>query len=132
MMTPARKDLQIRFGDTHKIFFRVYERVLNEATGVYVKGDPKDLTNVEISAQVKRSADEVSPLLEYVVTKGDQADLALGRGSVLLECGAADTAGLRALSPQPLSGVWDCQFTEDSDVFTYIEGTVTFSKDVTR
>lgn len=129
-MTPFQKDIKIRRGDTKEIFFRVRTKVFNELTLAWEAGPYKDLTGYTVSAQVRTTKDAATPLLTFAVTLGNQADEAVGRGAVLLKITAAQTA---AVPLSTTTGFYDVQFTEpDLDVFTYVEGAVLFSEDVTR
>lgn len=130
-MEPFVKNIKIRRGDTKEIFFRVRTKVWDAGLSEFVPGPYKDLTGYTIEAQVRASKDDVgTPLLEFAVTLGNQADEAQGRGAVLLKLTPAETASVPLNIP---SGVYDVQFAEpDADAFTYLEGGVTFDKDVTR
>lgn len=132
-MIPIVKNQFVRFGDTHQIFFRIRERQFNSSTNQWEPGPYRDLTGWAFKAQVRTDLDTPAVLYEYTVTLGNQADLTVGRGSVFLEAEAATTKALRNLNPVPTEGVYDVEATTpQGDVFTYIEGTITFKKDVTR
>lgn len=129
-MIPYVKDIKIRRGDTKEIFFRVRTKVWNETTSAFEPGPYKDLTGYTITSQIRQAKSSATPLLTFVITVGNQADVTNGRGAVLMKISGTDTATV------PLnitSGVYDVQFTEpDTDVFTYLEGSVAFDEDVTR
>lgn len=132
-MTPIVKNLFVRFGDSHQLFFRIRERVYNETTGTYEPGPYRDLTGWTVLCQVRTTHDAPDPLYVYDTTLGDQADLVSGRGSVLLTATAATTGALRTVDPRPEEAVYDIQLTTPSgEVYTYIEGAITFKKDVSR
>lgn len=129
-MEPFKKDIKIRRGDTKEIFFRVRTKVWDNATSTYIPGPYKDLTGYTVTSQVRANSDATEVLATFAVTLGEQTDEVNGRGAVLLKLSAAQTA---AIPTSQASGVYDVQFTEpDADVFTYLEGGVTFVKDVTR
>ena len=129
-MTPFVKNINIRRGDTKEMFFRVRTKVWNAGTSTYDPGPYKDLTGYTITAQVRQTKSSVTPLLEFNITIGNQADEVDGRGAVLMKIPASQTASVPTSIP---TGVYDVQFTEpDTDVFTYLEGAVTFDEDVTR
>lgn len=129
-MDALAKDIKIKFGDTKEVFFRVRDYVLDIDSGTWIIGPYRDLTGYTITSQIRVTADDENPLVSFSVTLGDQTDAVLGRGAVLLKLTPAQTSALdRTLK----TGVWDVQFTDsDGDAYTYIEGIVTFSKDVTR
>jgi hypothetical protein len=129
-MQPATKDITIRRGDTKEIFFRVRTKVWNGTTLAWEPGGYKDLTGYTVAAQVRETKDAVGVLLTFAVTLGNQADLENGRGGVLLKIPGSETA---AVPLATVTGVYDVQFTEpDGDPFTYLEGNVLFTEDVTR
>jgi hypothetical protein len=129
-MQPAVKDITIRRGDTKELFFRVRTKVWNATTSAWEPGPYKDLTGYTVAAQVRTAKDATSILLTFAVTLGNQADLTNGRGAVLLKIPGTDTA---AVPLATVTGVYDVQFTEpDGDPFTYLEGNVLFTEDVTR
>jgi hypothetical protein len=130
-MEPFKKDITIKRGDTKEIFFRVRTKVWNETTSVWEPGPYKDLTGFTVTSQVRTTkASTDPPLLTFAVTLGNQADLVNGRGAVLLKLTPVQTASVATSIP---TGVYDVQFTEpDTDAFTYLEGNVLFTEDVTR
>lgn len=129
-MDALPKDIKIKFGDTKEVFFRVRDRVYDTGTNTWVTGSYRDLTGYTVLSQIRKTADDADPLVAFTTSLGDQTDVELGRGAVLLKLTPAETAALdRTLT----TGVWDVQFTDPGgDTYTYIEGAVTFSKDVTR
>jgi hypothetical protein len=129
-MTPWKKDIGIRRGDTKEIFFRVRTKVWDPGTSTYIPGPYKDLTGYTVTSQVRETKGSSSTLLTFTITLGDQSDLVDGRGAVFMKIDDADT---QAVSTAISTGVYDVQFQEpDTDKFTYIEGNVTFDEDVTR
>ena len=129
-MDPATKNIKIRRGDTKELFFRVRTKVWDSGTSQYVPGPYKDLTGYGIAAQIRETKSSSSVLLTFTVTMGDQTEPTQGRGSVLLRI----HGGLTGTVPLAVtSGVYDVQFTEpDTDPYTYLEGNVEFTEDVTR
>ncbi len=129
-MEPFQKDIKIKRGDTKEIFFRVRTKVWNAVDLVFEPGPYKDLTGFTVTSQVRATKASADPLLTFAVTLGNQADLTDGRGAVLLKLTAVQTASVPLAT---VAGVYDVQFSEpDADVFTYLEGNVLFTEDVTR
>ena len=129
-MEPAKKDITIRRGDTKEIFFRVRTKVWNATTSLWGPGPYKDLTGYTIASQVRQTKGANTTLLDFDVTIGNQADVTNGRGAVLLKIPGSETA---TVPTNVATGVYDVQFTEpDGDPFTYLEGNVLFTEDVTR
>jgi hypothetical protein len=129
-MQPAVKDITIRRGDTKEIFFRVRTKVWNGTTSAWEPGPYKDLTGYTVAAQVRQTKSSNTVLLTFAVTLGNQAEPVNGRGAVLLKIPGSETAGVPT---NIATGVYDVQFTEpDGDPFTYLEGNVLFTEDVTR
>lgn len=130
---PIVKNLFVRFGDSHQIFFRIRERQFNTSTNKWEPGPYRDLTGWTFSAQVRTDYDAPAVLYSYTVQLGNQADLVNGRGSVLLTVTAATTKALRSIDPLPKEAVYDVEATNTAgEVYTYVEGTITFKKDVSR
>ncbi len=130
MADPFKKDIKVRFGDTKEVFFRVRDLEWDDAQEKFVPGAYRDLTGVTVTAQIRETLDSNNPLVSFTATLGTQSDLSLGRGSVSLRLTPAQTA---AIPRETSTGKWDCEFEYPSgDTFTYIEGDVTFTKDVTR
>lgn len=129
-MKPYVKAIDIRRGDTKELFFRVRTKVWNATTLVYDPGPYKDLTGYTITSQVRQAKSSATVLLTFTCMIGNQADATAGLGAVYMVISADDTATV------PLNvtgGFYDIQFTEaGGNVFTYIEGAVTFDEDVTR
>jgi hypothetical protein len=126
-MKPAVKPIYIRFGDIHEIFFRVRRKIWSGTA--WVDDGYQDLTGYTVLIQVRQNT-ESDVLLTYTITLGDQSDLTNGRGAVYAKVSGAQTAAL----PRFLSeGFYDIQITDTlGDPNTYIEGKVTFGKDVSR
>lgn len=132
-MSPVKKDVTIRFGDSHQIFFRVRERVWSELEDKFVPGPYRDLTGWTVLAQIRATTDSEVVLLTYTPTLGNQADEVLGRGSIWLDITPTQTNQVRAMNPQPTGGVYDVQLTTPAgEVYTYLEGKINFAKDVSR
>jgi len=129
-MQPYVKNINVRRGDTKEMFFRVRTKVWNATTNLWEPGPYKDLTGFTVTSQIRQAKSSSTPLLTFVCSLGNQADTVNGRGAVFMKVSGANTATV------PLnitSGFYDVQFTEpDTDVFTYLEGGVTFDEDVTR
>lgn len=129
-MEPYPKDIKIKRGDTKEIFFRVRTKVWDNATSAFVAGPYKDLTGYTITAQVRQTKAASTVLATFSVTIGNQADVDAGRGAVLLKLTPIETA---AIPTNITTGVYDVQFNEpDADAFTYLEGNILFTEDVTR
>lgn len=120
-MKPATLNIEIFKGDTYTLFFRVREKLADGSLGDYI-----DLTGATAKSQIRQSEDSSTVLGEFTATIGDQVATP---GSVLLTLTAAETTAL-ALTQ---NGVWDVQITyADGKVRTYLKGTVTLLKEVTR
>jgi hypothetical protein len=114
---PGTYDIQIYQGDTFRVFFR-----LRDEGGTYI-----DLTGQIAKAQIRSNTDAPTVLAEFSTSIPDQSVLA-NRGSVLLTLTSAQTSALTT------GGVWDVQLqvTATGEVNTYLRGTVTVVKEVTR
>ena len=123
-MTPYHKDITIRRGDTKTIFFRIRERTWNGTE--WVAGAYRDLTGWTAKSEIRPDADSNTVLATFTPTLSDQSTVP---GGVTLKLSAATTAALNFTTP----AVWDVQLTDGSgNVHTYMEGTVTLTKDVTK
>lgn len=121
-MTPAPLNITIRRGDTFRLFFRLRNKNPDGTPGTY----PDLTTWGDGLAQVRANADAPDPIVEMAVSKGNQATYP---GSVLLTIADDVTAGLTI----PAGSVWDFQMVNElGETDTYLEGTVTFSKDVSK
>lgn len=113
MALPSEKNISLYQGDTFELLFR-----LKSGTS-YV-----DLTGATPTAQIRASADAASPIISFTAALTDQTATP---GGVMLTLSAAQTSGLTA------NGVWDVQLAyPDGSVKTYLKGTVTVVKEVTR
>lgn len=122
-MKPAKLDLFVKRGDTFEVFFRVRERVL--VGSEYVDGDYVNLTGWTGLCQVRQSEDAATIDVEISVVIADQV---ASLGGVFMRLTAAQTTALTIAS-----GKYDLQFTKpDTTVHTFLEGTVTVSKDYSR
>jgi hypothetical protein len=126
-MKPANKPIYIRFGDIHEIFFRVRRKIWNGTA--WVNDGYQDLTGYEVLIQVRQTT-EKDVLLTYTITLGDQTDEEFGRGAVYAKLTSVQT---KALARNLSEGVYDVQITDTlGNPNTYVEGKVTFGKDVSR
>lgn len=120
-MKPATQNIEIYKGDDFSIFFRIREKLANGDPGNYV-----DLTGAVGKAQIRQNEDSTTVDAEFTVTIGDQVQTP---GAVLCELSSIQTGALSITSP----GKWDVQLTHaDGKVRTYLAGTVTLIKEVTR
>jgi len=120
MALPENRNLVIYKGDTFSLSFRLRQKQTSGAPGAYV-----DLTGCTPKAQIRATEDSTTVLQEFTATLGDQTNVDTV-GQVNLVISSADTANL---SP----GVWDVQVTyPDNTVTTYLRGSVTVTKEVTR
>jgi hypothetical protein len=125
---PAVQDIEIYRGDAFSFFFRVamYDPVTKAKTGY------EDLSGWTGVAQIRASRDAASPLASFVVTFANQASYT---GGVLLTLSSTTTSALN-LGNNIDSGVigsWDVQLTNTlGEPNTFIQGSVTLTKDVTH
>lgn len=120
-MKPATQNIEIYKGDDFSIFFRIREKLANGDPGSYV-----DLTGAVGKAQIRQTEDTATVAAEFTVTIGDQVATP---GSVLCTLTGAVTGALSITSPAK----WDVQLTHaDGKVRTYLAGSVTLIKEVTR
>jgi len=126
-MKPAKHDIEIRRGDTYELFFRVRTRVWNPTTEVWEAGAYRDLTGYEVTAQLRTAADAATVEIEFTCVLTNQTTVP---GGVLVRATPAQTQALIITA-----GVYDVQLDPDGtgdDKYTYLEGDVTITKDVTR
>jgi hypothetical protein len=121
---PATHDIEVYRGDTYELFVRIRTRVYVEGVG-WTPGPYKDLTGYTGTAQIRTTEDAADPpAATFTVTIANQVTTL---GGVLVRLTPAQTAAL-VIS----SGVWDMQLSDGTDVWTYVKGNVTVSKDVSR
>jgi hypothetical protein len=124
-MIPGVSNLEWVRGDSYSKFGRVRTKVWDGLTSSYVPGPYRDLTGWTGLAQVRESVDAPAVLFELAVTLGNQGT---SLGSFFLTATPADTADLTIFE-----GVWDLQWTTNAgEILTYVGGTVTLKKDVSR
>ena len=118
-------NIVVKRGDTKEIFFRVRTQVWNDTLSIWQPGAYRDLTGWEVLAQIRSTEDSNTVVATFTATLADQVTTT---GGVYLKLSPATTAALTVEN-----GVWDCQLTSPSgDVYTYVEGTYTLDKDVSR
>jgi hypothetical protein len=112
MSLPAQKNISIYKGDSYTIVFTLKDPDTEE---------PVDLTGVEVAAEIRATEDAGSALATFTCGHDDDG------GTVTLELSPAETTALT------VNGVWDVQLTfTDGWVQTYLKGSVTLVKEVTR
>lgn len=117
MALPAQKNITIYQGDTYELIFR-----LKDTNGDYV-----NLTGCTAKSQIRATASTGTVAAEFTATILTQSGATLGGVSLTLS--AATTGALSLTTP----GVWDVQLTwPDNTVRTYLAGTVTLTREVTR
>lgn len=120
-MKPATLNIEIYKGDDFSLFFRIREKLANGDPGPYL-----NLTGSTGKAQIRQTEDTATVAAEFTVTIGDQVATP---GAVLCELSSALTGALTITNP----GKWDIQLTHaDGKVRTYLAGSVTLIKEVTR
>lgn len=124
-MIPASHDIEIKKGDTFRLFFRVRTANPDGTPGAYIV-----LTGKFPKAQLRKADNTL--ITEFSATLGDQTAYP---GSVLLRLGPVTTAGL---APQvdakydvQISSVSPATITNTDDVDTYLEGKAKIVVDVT-
>ena len=124
-MQPAVHDITIYRGDNYELFVRLREKVWNAGTNTWIPGDYINLTGFTGKAQFRADEDASTVAVEFTVTLGNQSTVP---GAAYMRLSAAQTAALTVLT-----GKYDLQFTDGSaNTQTYLKGTVTVTKDVTR
>ncbi len=124
-MIPAVRDIEIKKGDTFRLFFRVRAMLPNGSPGDYY-----DLTGTFPKAQLKKA--DGTQMAEFSATLGDQVAFP---GSILLRLGPVTTAGLEVTTTAKydvqVSSVDPTTIDDSDDVDTYLEGKATILADVT-
>lgn len=121
-MLPVQRNLVIYKGDTFSFSFRLRDRTSTGELGNYV-----DLTGATGKSQIRLTADSASVIAEFDVTIPNQS-VAANKGRVNLYL-SPETTG----SSTFVNGSWDAQITfPDGTIRTYLHGTVTVMKEVTR
>lgn len=124
-MIPAVHNITIKRGDTYSLFCRARDKVWDAPSGTYVPGPYKDLTGYVGSCQLRPSEDSTSVSATPTVELGNQST---APGSFFVRLTDDETAAIT-----DLNGVYDVQFvTPAGETYTYVGGTWTLSKDVTR
>lgn len=123
-MTTLRSDIRHRRGDSFT----------SKTYAVLIDGQPVDLDVWTITAQMRRSHDDPSPVHvwapdEIVVgtVTFDRDGTPVTTDTVRLETPGADTAAWPIVVAD-----WDLQIARDGDVHTIVEGTFRVTRDVTR
>lgn len=115
-MLPVNQNLSIYKGDTFVYTFKLRTKTATGQPGAYV-----DLTGCTAKAQIRASQDDATVMAEFATATGGTT------GSVTLTLSPTQTAALTS------NGVWDAQITfADGTVKTYLAGTTTVVKEVTR
>lgn len=113
MATPGTFNIQYTRGDTFS-----QSMIVKDSTGAAV-----NLTGWTVTSQIRVTEDDVNPVVSFTVTNGGST------GLITLALTAAQTASL----PLTSGGLYDVQLVDPSgNVSTYVGGTVTMKKDVTR
>ena len=125
-MQPAQCDIRLYRGDYFEMTLRLREGTFNGAS--YTPGAYLDLTDWVPKAEIRATVDTTgSPMASFSSEVLDQTAPGT-KGGVHLFLPAATSALLTAST-----AVWDVQLTDkQSRVYTYLRGTVTITKDVTR
>lgn len=121
MALPVNRNITIYKGDTFTLDFRLRARTSQGDPGVYI-----DLTGATARAQI-RPAEDGSLSTEFTCATADQTTTD-GKGRVQISLTPAQTSAL-----PDSGGVWDVQVEfPDGTVRTYLKGTVSITKEVTR
>lgn len=124
-MIPATHNITVRRGDTFSMFCRARDKVWDPVNSVYVPGDYKDLTGWTGSCQLRATEDSAEVVVTATVVLGNQTTTP---GSFFVNM-ADDVTATIAVN----NGVYDVQFvTPAGETYTFLGGTWTLSKDVTR
>jgi hypothetical protein len=116
MALPVGKNITLYQGDTFHLSFTLYEK---DAQGN--QGPAIDLTGATVTAQIRATAANPSVMATFTGTHNGVG------GKATISLTSAQTSALSA------GGVWDVQVEfPGGDVKTYLAGTVTLVKEVTR
>ena len=120
-MLPVSRNIQIYKGDSFALSFRLRSRDVNGDPSDYV-----DLSGCTAKAQIRETEDSSSIIAEFDAEVPTQTGTDLGRVNLSLEPAVTGAAGF-------IAGKWDVQLTfPDGAVKTYLNGSVTVIKEVTR
>jgi len=123
-MQPAQCDIQLYRGDYFEMTLRLREGTFNGTA--YTPGAYLDLTGWTPKSEIRATVDTTGSAMATLTA--ELLDQGTIPGGVHLSLPAAQSAGLTAAS-----AVWDVQLTNpEGHVYTYLRGTVTITKDVTR
>lgn len=121
MALPVGKNLSIYKGDSYEFSFRLRARAGDGTPGDYV-----DLTGCTAKAQIRQTEDSSTTIAEFTTEIPTQNGDDLGRVRLSLTSGQTSASNFTG-------GKWDVQLTwPDGSVKTYLAGTVTVTKEVTR
>ena len=121
MALPVGRNLSIYKGDSYSFSFRLRGRNPDGTPGSYV-----DLTGCTAKAQVRATEDTSTVMAEFATQIPTQTGSDLGRVNISLTSVQTEGAGFTG-------GKWDVQLTwPDGSVKTYLSGSVTVTKEVTR
>lgn len=121
MALPVGKNLSIYKGDSYAFTFRLRARDLDGTPGEYV-----NLTGCTAKAQIRATEDSSTVIAEFDTEIPTQSGDDLGRVNISLPSATTGGAGF-------VNGKWDVQITfTDGTVKTYLAGSVTVTKEVTR
>lgn len=128
-MIPAPLNIVHTRGDSYELFGRIRDRVFNSGTGLWEAGPYKDITGWVGTGHVKAVIDDASPAFSFTITIGNQTTTP---GSFFARLAPAATESV-TITGASLKAVYDIQFlTPAGDKFTYVSGSFTLNKDVTR
>lgn len=120
-LIPALQAISITTGDSREIFFRIKRKVSdNPATYEYL-----DLTGCTVRSQIRPNVDSDTVLATFTCTLANQST---SRGGVFMKLTPIQT---RAITT---NGVYDVEveFPTTGELKTFVAGSVTITKDVTR
>ena len=124
-MIPAVRDIEIKKGDTFRLFFRIRSANPDGTPGAYI-----NLTGKFPKAQLRKA--DNSLITEFSATLGDQTAYP---GSVLIRLGPVTTAGLAPMTDAKydvqVSSVSPATITNSDDNYTYLAGSAKIIADVT-
>lgn len=121
MALPVGRNLSIYKGDSYEFSFRLRERDEAGAPAGYV-----NLTGCTAKAQIRATEDSSTVIAEFATEIPTQSGDDLGRVNISLTSADTSASGF-------VNGKWDVQITwPDGKVKTYLSGSVTVTKEVTR